>query len=96
MLVFDLEFYVPKEFRESSNTSLIMNPTRDENIILGGSFFIHDPFKFSNISRFNYSKIQDYWIWDQKAFNDGKINDNLLAEKQLLKKIYNFKEIRKL
>ncbi len=90
MLVFDLEFYVPQEFRESSKTSLIMNPTRDENIILGGSFYVHNPFKFSNISRLDYSKIQDFWIWNQKAFNDCNINDYLLAEKQLLEKIYNY------
>ncbi|RMG33906.1 MAG: hypothetical protein D6732_11305 [Methanobacteriota archaeon] len=83
MLVFDLEFYVPPESRNQSRTSLIMNPTREGNIIIGGSFYQYT-------GKFDPAKINDFWIWQEDTFEPNSKKALLKSEKQTLTKIYNY------
>ncbi len=79
VLLFDLEFYVPPHERELSNVSLIMNPARENHIILGGTFVTFSP-KQKGL------KFIDFWIWEQEQFENSLLD----AEKELLRKIYDF------
>ncbi len=73
MILFDLEFYVPKEDRNSleNKGTLVFNPTRSNHRILGGSFILKE------LDTPDIRKRISLWKWD------------FPNEEELLKEIYN-------
>ncbi len=86
MLAFDLEFYVDPKVRNASNTSLIMNPARKGNIVLGGTFYPYQP-KEKN---FGPSKLKDFWIWQEELFDPHNPESFEQCELRILKRIYDY------
>ncbi len=89
MICFDLEFYVPRRDRESSRTSLRVNPCKEGHHLLGGVFV--------NISRNPQKKIphekffNSFWVWrEDPSYNP--LTNYKKAERSVLAKIYDFFE----
>jgi hypothetical protein len=74
MIFFDLEFYVPKEDRIMNGASLLANPTKSGQFLLGGVFCRFWPLKKDRVDL----EFKHIWIWDLKT------------EKKVLKEIYNY------
>jgi len=74
MIFFDLEFYVPKEERDKPGASLLSNPCKENQFLLGGVFTRYHPLKDRNPD-FDF---KHFWIWKQKE------------EKNVLNSIYQY------
>lgn len=75
IIFFDLEWYVQKEQRVSTGGSLIANPNKKGQKLLGGVFTKFHPLK-ENIQNIKYDH---FWLWQTKNH-----------EKTLVEKIYNY------
>jgi len=73
-IFFDLEFYVPSSEREKPGASLLANPLKDDQFLLGGVFTRYWPLKETKQDL----QFQHYWIWNQKT------------EKKVLRSIYEY------
>lgn len=59
MLFLDLEIFVPPADRKSSTSSMVANPTRPGDVLLGGCFYsttFVDPVLTN-------PKVEHLWIW---------------------------------
>ena len=65
MLFFDLEFYVPKEDRNNSSSSLIVNPNLKKHKLLGGTFYS----KSFDDKLPKKPKFKQLWLWN---FNNNE------------------------
>lgn len=74
MIFFDLEFYVPEEERDKPGASLLSNPCKEGQFLLGGVFTRYWPLKNHNI-KFEF---EHFWIW------------KLDSEEEVLNSIYNY------
>ena len=74
MLFFDLEFYVPEKDRDQPGASLLANPGKKGQFLLGGVFTRTWPIKEEKYE----IKFEHHWLWDYKD------------EKDLLKTIFQY------
>jgi len=74
IIFFDLEWYVPLYQRESKGASLLANPNREDQMLLGGVFAKFHPLKESK----NDIGYDHFWLWNEE--NEG----------ELVKKIYRY------
>jgi hypothetical protein len=74
MVFFDLEFYVPEKDRKTNGASLLANPTKTKQFLLGGVFCRYWPLK----KKQDELEFKHIWIWDLKT------------EKKVLKSIYEY------
>jgi len=74
IIFFDLEWYVPPDQRESKGASMIANPNKEGQMLLGGVFAKLFPLK----EKINDIKYDHFWLW--------KEND----EEDLVRKMYNY------
>lgn len=71
IIFFDLEWYVPPHQRESKGASLLANPNREDQMLLGGVFAKFHPLKES-IRDIDYDH---FWLWRERDEGElvGKI-----------------------
>jgi len=74
VIFFDIEYYVPKEYR--NRPGLKANPYLDGSFVIGGVFQRYFPIEDK------LEEKEEFWIWDM----EGK--DVMEREKNLLRKIY--------
>lgn len=74
IIFLDLEWYVPLDQRESWGASLLANPHRNDQMLLGGVFAKFHPLK-EKIKDINYDH---FWVWSEKD------------EEDLISKIYKY------
>ena len=64
-LFFDLEYWVPPEAQRSRYGSLLANPGRERQKILGGSFCLMESTNVKNWpSKVEDIEMKNFWIWD--------------------------------
>lgn len=74
VLFFDIEWYVPPDQRISDGASLLANPNKPNQLLLGGVFKRYFPLKKAD----KENKYQHIWIWKENN------------EKQVIQKIYDY------
>lgn len=72
IIFFDLEWYVPLHQRESRGASLLANPYRTDQLLLGGVFAKFHPLK----EKYQDIRYDHFWLWSEKN------------EEALIRKIY--------
>ena len=64
-LFFDLEYWVPPEAQRSRYGSLLANPGREKQKIIGGSFCLMESTNVKNWpSKVEDFEMKNFWIWD--------------------------------
>ncbi|NJE49611.1 hypothetical protein [Thermococcus sp. 9N3] len=74
VIFFDIEYYVPKEYR--NRPGLKANPYLDGSFVIGGVFQRYFPIEDK------LEEKEEFWIWDMEG------RDTMEQEKNLLEKIY--------
>jgi hypothetical protein len=79
IIFFDLEYYVPEANRSSALHTLSYNPQKEDNKLLGGSFYCVSTIEASKIGmELEKDKMISFWLWNSKT------------ERDLVKDIYNY------